>query len=139
MSSLVSVLGSYLISSLGLWESVCFLNGEGICNRPCLQTREQMPVSQWRTHYREVGRGSQTRHSQQSAVRGCGEARCVPTSGPSLRIVVSEEEYFFLNISCVVLSLCLGSFLMYSEKETSSKVFTSENSRTENSSQGPFP
>lgn len=138
MSSLVSVLGSYLISSLGLWESVCFLNGEGICNRPCLQMREQMLVSQWRTHYCEVGSGSQSRHSQQSAVRGCGESRCVPASA-QLRIVVSEEEYFFLNISCVVLSLCLGSFLMYSEKETSSKVFTSENSRTENSSQGPFP
>lgn len=35
---------------------------------------------------------------------------CLPL--PRLRIVVSEEEYFFLNISCVVLSLCLGSFLI---------------------------
>lgn len=96
-----------------------------------------MPVSQWRMHHREVGRGSQTPQPQSTA-RGCGKSRCMPTSGPSLRIVVSEEE-FLLNVSCVVLSLCLGSFLMYSEKETSSKVFTSENSRTENSSQGPFP
>lgn len=82
--------------------------------------------------------GDHRRHNQQSTARSCGESRCVPTSGPSLGIVVSEEE-FLLNVSCVVLSLCLGSFLMYSEKETSSKVFTSENSRTENSSQGPFP
>lgn len=135
MSSLVSVLGSYLISSGPL--GICLLNGEGICKRPCLQTREQMPVSQWRMHHCEVGRGSQT---PQPAVhsQGCGESRCVPTSGPSLRIMVSEEE-LLLNVSCVVLSLCLGSFLMYSEKETSSKVFTSENSRTENSSQCPFP
>lgn len=95
VSSLVSVLGSYLISSLGLWESVCFLNGEGICNSLCLQTREQLLVSQWRMYYHEVNRESQMRHNQQATVRDCGESRCVPTSGPPLRMVVSEEEFFF--------------------------------------------
>lgn len=62
---------------------------------------------------------------------------CLPL--PNSGLWSLRKNIFFLNISCVVLSLCLGSFLMYSEKETSSKVFTSENSRTENSSQGPFP